>query len=305
MNAAWILLMVGLGQAPEVGSIPAAASAEAPIAPSASSAPSAPPEVPPKVVSRIEGLPSLGLPGLVLRGGDADLRALFNEQLAAELEGAGFKLSDANALRAAGARIPKEGCLSVDPLCGAEGGVAQILLGRMTVDAEGIHGAFELREASTGRLLWRGSAEATDIGGIAAEFHRLAWEALPPVALASASRPVDQAAGVSTHQWGWVSVSAGTALAVGGGVVIALAERKFDRLQQIGNRIEPVYPRDVVRWQQEIPRERLIGGVMLGVGVTAVIGGLVMLAQPPPGAPQVAVTMDGRGGALVFSGVWP
>lgn len=302
MNAAWILLMVGLGQAPEVGAVPSAASAEVPTAPST---PSAPPEVPPKRVSRIEGLPSLGLPGLVLRGGDADLRALFNEQLAAELEGAGFKLSDANALRAAGARIPKEGCLSIDPLCGAEGGVAQVLLGRMTVDERGIHGAFELREASTGRLLWRGSAEATDIGGIAAEFHRLAWESLPPVALASASRPAEQAGGLSTHQWGWVSVSTGTALAVGGGVLIAVAERKFDRLQQVGNRIEPVYPRDVVRWQQEIPRERIIGGVMLGVGVSAVIGGLVMLAQPPPGTPQVAVTMDGRGGALVFSGVLP
>ena len=302
MNAAWILLMVGLGQAPEVGSIPAAASAEAPTAPSA---PTAPPAVPPKVYSRIEGLPSLGLPGLVLRGGDADLRALFNEQLAAELEGAGFKLSDANALRAAGARIPKDGCLSVEPLCGAEGGVAQILLGRMRVDAEGIHGTFELREASTGRLLWRGSAEATDIGGIAAEFHRLAWETLPPVALQSPSRPTHRAAGLSTHQWGWVSVSAGTALAVGGGVLIAITERKFDRLQQISNRAEPVYPRDVVRWQQEIPRERIIGGVMLGAGATALIGGLVMLAQPPPGTPQVAVTMDGRGGALVFSGVWP
>jgi hypothetical protein len=179
----------------------------------------------------------------------------------------------------------------------------------MRVDEKGIHGTFELRASPGSQVLWRGSLHATDIGGIAAEFHRLAWEVLPPVAMdtkpAQESGLATTDTSVGARPWAWVTIGAGTALAIGGGVVVAMAERKFDRLQQVSNRIEPVYARDVLRWQEEIPRERIIGGVMIGVGATALIGGLVMLAQPPPGTPNVAVSMDSRGGALVFSGVWP
>ena len=199
VSAAWILLMAGLAQSPEVApaatpapveaateSVPASdreAGTGVESTPAAAQSGSAPGEAKPapKVISRIEGLPRLGLPGVVLEGGDAELRALYNEQLAAELEGAGFLLWDANVLRQAGAQIPREGCIRAEPLCGAVDEIEQVLLGRMALDALGIRGSFELRDVKSGRALWRGQVFATDMGELATEFHRLAWEELPPV----------------------------------------------------------------------------------------------------------------------------
>lgn len=276
LSAAWMILAVGLAQAPAAETT------------AASSGPA---------------LPTIGVPGLQLEGGSEEDRVLLDQQLAAALEGAGFRVRDGEALAAMGARVPAEGCASAKaPLCGEVAGVDQVVLGRVVRGKDGSSWVeLQLVKTGTRSQIWRGSFTAASDGEIPAGFSVVALEHLPSVARAANAPQQHRTMGLTRNQWGASIFTAGTLLIAGSLPFFAVAERQRVNIVDRGDITKPLYTRDVLRSQSEIPLLQGFGTSFAALGAAAAIGGFILWNAPEPTV-SVSIAPNGDAGAVVFSG---
>ena len=277
IKAAWMILAVGLAQLPA----PADAAGETP-------------------------LPTLGVPGLQLEGGSDEDRALLDEQLAAALEGAGFSVRDGKALKAMGARVPDGGCASsAAPLCGEVAGVDQVVLGRVVRSADGSSWV-ELQLVKTGsrRQLWRGAFTAANDAELPAGFSLVAIEHLPAPARQGNIPGPSRTLGLTRNQWGAGAFTAGTLLAVGSTTLFVVAERRRQDIRTVVDVSRPLFARDVLRWQTEVPLMQGVGTAAAVLGVAGMVGGFLLWNSPAEPAVSFSLTPTGDAGGLVFSGAF-